>query len=155
MKANIPQKKIDSIRVDTGVRKITVNDEGETISLNCADQSFPVRYFNMVDEFQSHQEIFQKEEDDLIKECEEKQLSEYERMRKIAAFNLKIHEFFKERVEALFGVDACRKVFGDIVPTVDMYMDFISQLAPYFEKYGKERQKKLMQKYSPKRKGNV
>lgn len=155
MKANIPQKKIDSIRVDTGVRKITVNDEGETISLNFADQSFPVRYFNMVDEFQSQQEIFQKEEDDLIKECEENQLSEYERMRKTAAFNLKIHEFFKERVEALFGADACRKVFGDIVPSVDMYMDFISQLAPYFEKYGKERQKKLMQKYNPKRKGNV
>ncbi len=155
MKANVPQKKIDSIRVDTGVRKITVNDEGETISLNFADQSFPVRYFNMVDEFQSQQEIFQKEEDDLIKECEENQLSEYERMRKTAAFNLKIHEFFKERVEALFGADACRKVFGDIVPSVDMYMDFISQLAPYFEKYGKERQKKLMQKYNPKRKGNV
>lgn len=155
MKANVPQKKIDSIRVDTGVRKITVNDEGETISLNFADQSFPVRYFNMVDEFQSQQEIFQKEEDDLIKECEENQLSEYERMRKTAAFNLKIHEFFKERVEALFGTDACRKVFGDIVPSVDMYMDFISQLAPYFEKYGKERQKKLMQKYNPKRKGNV
>lgn len=155
MKANVPQKKVDSIRVDTGVRKITVNDEGETISLNFADQSFPVRYFNMVDEFQSQQEIFQKEEDDLIKECEENQLSEYERMRKTAAFNLKIHEFFKERVEALFGADACRKVFGDIVPSVDMYMDFISQLAPYFEKYGKERQKKLMQKYNPKRKGNV
>lgn len=155
MKANVPQKKIDSIRVDTGVRKITVNDEGETISLNFTDQSFPVRYFNMVDEFQSQQEIFQKEEDDLIKECEENQLSEYERMRKTAAFNLKIHEFFKERVEALFGADACRKVFGDIVPSVDMYMDFISQLAPYFEKYGKERQKKLMQKYNPKRKGNV
>ena len=155
MKANVPQKKVDSIRVDTGVRKITVNDEGETISLNFADQSFPVRYFNMVDEFQSQQEIFQKEEDDLVKECEENQLSEYERMRKTAAFNLKIHEFFKERVEALFGADACRKVFGDIVPSVDMYMDFISQLAPYFEKYGKERQKKLMQKYNPKRKGNV
>ena len=155
MKANVPQKKIDSIRVDTGVRKITVNDEGETISLNFADQSFPVRYFNMVDEFQSQQEIFQKEEDDLVKECEENQLSEYERMRKTAALNLKIHEFFKERVEALFGADACRKVFGDIVPSVDMYMDFISQLAPYFGKYGKERQKKLMQKYNPKRKGNV
>lgn len=155
MKANVPPKKIDSIRVDTGVRKITVNDEGETISLNFADQSFPVRYFNMVDEFQSQQEIFQKEEDDLIKECEENQLSDYERMRKIAAFNLKIHEFFKDRVEGLFGADTCRKVFGDIVPSADMYMDFIGQLAPYFEKYGKERQKKLMQKYSPKRKGNV
>lgn len=155
MNANVPPKKLDSIRVDTGIKKIEVNDEGETISLNFADQSFPVRYFAMVDEFQKQQEVFQKEEDELVKECEENQLSEYEKLRKVAVFNLKVHEFFKERIEALFGADVCRKVFGDIVPSVDMYMDFISQLAPYFEKYGKERQKKLMQKYNPKRKGNV
>ena len=155
MKANAPQKKVDSIQVDTGVRKITVNDDGETISLNFADQSFPVRFFAMVDEFQSQQEIFQQEEDALVKECKENQLSEYEQMRKIAAFNLKIHEFFKDRIEGLFGADTCRKVFGDIVPSVDMYMDFISQLAPFFQKYGKERQKKLAQKYNLARKGNV
>ncbi len=53
------------------------------------------------------------------------------------------------------GEGTCRKVFGDIVPSVDLYVDFINQLAPYFEKYGKERQKKLMQKYNPNRRGNV
>ena len=63
--------------------------------------------------------------------------------------------FFKERVDGLLGEGTCRKVFGDIVPSVDLYVDFINQLAPYFEKYGKERQKKLMQKYNPNRRGNV
>lgn len=155
MKANAPQKKLDSIRVDTGVKKIEVNDEGETISLNFADQSFPARYFAMVDEFETQQQVFAKEAESLDQECEEHQLSDYERSRKVAAFNLKVHEFFKERVDGLFGTDTCRKVFGEIVPSVELYVDFISQLAPYFEKYGKERQKKLMQKYSPKRKGNV
>ena len=155
MKANVPKKKIDSIRVDTGVKKIEVNDEGETISLNFADQSFPVRYFAMVDEFEAQQQVFQQEAEALDRECEEQQLSDYECSRKAAAFNLKVHEFCKERVDGLFGEGTCRKVFGDIVPSADLYVDFISQLAPYFEKYDKERQKKLMQKYSPKRKGNV
>ena len=155
MKANVPQKKIDSIRVDTGVKKIEVNDERETISLNFADQSFPTRYFAMLDEFEAQQEVFQKEAEALDREFEEKQLSDYDRSRKTAEFNLKVHQFFKERVEGLFGEGTCRKVFGDIVPSVDLYVDFINQLAPFFEKYGKERQKKLMKKYSPKRKGNV
>lgn len=155
MRANVSGKKIDSIRVDTGVKKIEVNDEGETISLNFADQSFPARYFAMVDEFEASQSTFQKEAQELDKECEQNQLSDYERSRKVAAFNLKVHQFFKDRVDGLFGEGTCRKVFGDIVPSVDLYVDFINQLAPYFEKYSKERQKKLMQKYNPKRKGNV
>ena len=145
MKVNTPQKKLDSIRVDTGIKKIEVNDEGETISLNFSDQSFPARYFAMIDEFETQQEIFQKEAEMLDQEYEEKQLSDHERFRKVADFNLKVHEFFKDRVDGLFGD----------VPSMDLYVDFISQLAPYFEKYGKERQKKLMQKYNPKRRGNV
>ncbi len=60
MKANVPKKKMDSIRVDTGVKKIEVNDQGDTISLNFADQSFPARYFAMVDEFEAQQEVFQR-----------------------------------------------------------------------------------------------
>ena len=155
MKVNTPQKKLDSIRVDTGIKKIEVNDEGETISLNFSDQSFPARYFAMIDEFETQQEIFQKEAEMLDQEYEEKQLSDHERFRKVADFNLKVHEFFKDRVDGLFGDGTCRKVFGDIVPSMDLYVDFISQLAPYFEKYGNESQKKLMQKYIPKRRGNV
>lgn len=155
MRANVSGKKIDSIRVDTGVKKIEVNDEGETISLNFADQSFPARYFAMVDEFKARQEAFEKEAAALDRAYEEQQLSEYERSRQVAVFSLKVHEFFKDRVDGLFGEGTCRKVFGDIVPSVDLYVDFINQLAPYFEKYSKERQKKLMQKYNPKRKGNV
>lgn len=92
---------MDSIRVDTGVKKIEVNDEGETISLNFADQSFPARYFAMVDEFEASQSTFQKEAQELDKECEQNQLSDYERSRKVAAFNLKVHAFFKERVDGL------------------------------------------------------
>lgn len=151
MKANAPQKKVDSIRVDTGVKRIEVNDDGETITLNFADQSFPARYFQMVDEFEAKSAEFQKQ----AQELDEKEMSEYEKQRAIADFNLEIHEFFKERIDGLFGPETCRKVFGDIVPAMDLYMDFLNQLAPFFQKYGKERQKKLAQKYNLARKGNV
>ena len=43
MNARLPEtaKKIDSIRIDTGAKRIEVNDEGEYITLNFADQSLP------------------------------------------------------------------------------------------------------------------
>ena len=49
MNARVPEKKIDSIRIDTGAKRIEVNDEGEYITLNFADQSLPTRFFAMAD----------------------------------------------------------------------------------------------------------
>ena len=57
-------------------------------------------------------------------------------------------------VDALFGPDTCRKVFGDIVPGIELFDDFFTQLMPYFEEYGKERAAKL-NKYNAARTGNV
>ena len=150
MKARVPAR--DSIRVNTGVKKIEVNDEGETITLNFADQSFAPRYFAMLDDFQEKSGEFEAE----AKALDE---AEYEtpmdRARAASAFSLKVHLSFKERIDQLFGADTCRKVFGDIVPAADLYMDFIEKLAPYFEKYGKERQSQLKKRYNAARKGNV
>ena len=40
------------IRVQSAVKKIEVNDNGEYISLNLGDSSFPERFFAMVDNIQ-------------------------------------------------------------------------------------------------------
>lgn len=48
MNARLPEKKIDSIRIDTGAKRIEVNDDGEYITLNFADQSLPTRFFAML-----------------------------------------------------------------------------------------------------------
>ena len=53
MNARLPEKKIDSIRIDTGAKRIEVNDEGEYITLNFADQSLSTRFFAMADDFQA------------------------------------------------------------------------------------------------------
>ena len=45
----------------------------------------------------------------------------------------------KDRVDALFGDEVCRKVFGDIVPSMAAFSDFFDQLAPFMEEYGRER----------------
>lgn len=150
MKSNV--KKADSIRVDTGAKRIEVNDDGEYITLNFADQSFPSRFYAMVDGFKIKQQEFQA----LAQEIDgDSTLAEDERMRKGLALNLEIHEYFKDQIDGLFGPDTCRKVFGDIVPHIDLYADFLEQLTPYFEKYAKDRQNRIKSKYSATRKGNA
>lgn len=152
MNAKTINKGMDSIRVDTGAKRIEVNDEGEYITLNFADQSLPTRFFAMADDFQAKEPEYRARAEALDANTE---LTEYERMRATAQLNLEFHTYFKEQIDALFGANTCRKVFGDIVPGVELYGDFLTQITPYFEKYGKERAEKLQTKYNPARKGNV
>ena len=150
MNAHVQTKK-DSIRVDTGVKYIEVNDEGECIALNFADQSFGTRFFNLIDDFQAKEAEFRIEAEEID---HDHTLSEMDRTRREVELNQKIHEYFKAQIDTLFGQDTCRKVFGDIVPAIDLYADFFEKIKPYMIKYGKERAKKAS-KYSAARRGNV
>ena len=135
------------IRVSTSVKKIEVNDQGEFITLNFSDNSFPDRFFAMLDSIQKRAEDVQAQES----EIREKGGGD---ARAAAALYRQFHEDIMGDVDALFGPDTCRKVFGDIVPGIELFDDFFTQLLPYFEEYGRERAEKLS-KYSAARTGNV
>ena len=135
------------IRVSTSVKKIEVNDQGEIITLNFSDNSFPDRFFAMLDSIQKRAEDVQAQES----EIREKGGGD---ARAAAALYRQFHEDIMGDVDALFGPDTCRKVFGDIVPGIELFDDFFTQLIPYFEEYGRERAEKLS-KYSAGRTGNV
>lgn len=153
MKANMKKKPaVDSIRVNTGAKRIEVNDDGEYITLNFGDQTFPTRYFAMLDDFQAREPEFTKQAQEIDKR---EYPSDIDKSRAIAAFNLEMHEYFRDKIDGLFGAETCRKVFGDIVPGIELYSDFLEQLAPFFDAYGKERSKKISSKYNAARKGNV
>ena len=116
------------IRVNTGVKRIEVNDAGEYIELNFADQSMAIRFYEV------------KKDNDNI--------------RKTIEINNDLHKYIMNEVDACFGPDTCRKVFGNIVPGADLFEDFFNQLLPYFEK-GAEERKAKMAKYNADRTGNV
>lgn len=139
------------IRVNTSVKRIEVNDNGDYIELNFSDNSFPDRFFNMLENVQKRQEEIQAQD----REIREKfGADEYAVLQHESALFRQMHEDIMKEVDGLFGADTCRKVFGDIVPGIELFDDFFTQLIPYFEEYGKERVAKLS-KYSADRTGNV
>ncbi len=142
---------VDSIRVNTGAKRIQVNDDGDCIVLNFADQSLPSRYFTLLEDLNTKRDAYIEK----AKEIDAAKADEMERFIAYAALNLEIHQYMREQVDGLFGADTCKKVFGDIVPSIDLYEDFFTQLSPYFEKYALERKAKLQEKYNPERTGNV
>lgn len=137
-------------RVNTSAKRIEVNDAGEYIVLNFGDQSFPKRVFDMMDRINALAEQASVKE----KEIREKNTEEEARLRALAEFNEELHRHMMQEVDGAFGPETCRKVFGDIVPGIDLFEDFFNQLMPYFKEYAKERAAK-MSKYSAGRTGNV
>ena len=57
-------------------------------------------------------------------------------------------------VDKLFGEGTCKKVFGDIAPGFDLFLDFFEQLTPYLQEFSRERTQ-CMSKYSADRIGNA
>jgi hypothetical protein len=56
-------------------------------------------------------------------------------------------------IDDMFGEDACKKIFGNIVPSGFAIAEFVEQLVPIFDNYTNTRQKKISGKYSRNRKG--
>lgn len=139
------------IRVNTGAKKIEVNDNGDYIVLNFSDSSFVDRFFAMYDRIKNRA-------DEAVPQAEEidakYQASSEEHTRAAAALYRKLHEDIMEDVDGFFGPGTCKKVFGDIVPGIELYDEFFRQLMPYFKEFGQERAQR-MSKYNAARTGNV
>lgn len=142
---------MDRIRVNNGNKKIEVNDSGDYIVLPFSDHSFPERFFATLDRVQAMAEEAEPQEAKIRGKYEEGSI---ELIRALTALDCEIHRKVSAEIDGLFGEGTCRKVFGDIVPGVELYDDFFTQLTPYFKQFGVERAQR-MSKYSPARRGNV
>lgn len=130
-----------SLRIDNGIRVIEVNDNGDTITLNLGDSEFQKKgseiYKTLSEEI--------KKLDNIAEETEE---------------NLEKIENFRKNVEnsidVWLGKDTCKKVFGDISPSLDLMAIFLGEIIPFFEEYNENREKRtqnVMNRYNPNRKG--
>lgn len=142
---------MDSIRIDSGAKRIEVNDNGDFIVLNFGDHNFPNKFFSLLDRVQT---TFNGAEEKMRNAQKAYADGSVDQMRVAAQMDLELHSEFAHEVDELFGPDTCKKVFGDIVPGIELIAEFFEALTPFFEDYGKKRAEKLS-KYSAKRTGNV
>lgn len=131
----------NKIRVNSGI-VVEVNDNGDTITVNAEDQGFIEKFFSLNENLEKITTEVQAEE--------LKKKSEREQLHRIID---KTKEIMAD-IDSLFGENACRKVFGDIIPNPYLIADFFEQLTPIAEQYMDKRQKIISAKYSNKRKGS-
>lgn len=135
---------MDKIRIARNVRRIEVNDDGEYIELDFNDQSLPHRFLAVFNDIGAKKREFDKR---IATDSDINLVSTVE-------LEYEVNIYFKSKIDELFGKDTCRKVYGDILPSIEMHIDFLSQLIPYFEEYAASRREK-MNKYNSGRGGSV
>ncbi|MDE7362763.1 MAG: hypothetical protein K2N38_12610 [Oscillospiraceae bacterium] len=133
---------MEKIRIQRNIKQIEVNDEGECIVLDFNDHSLPYKFLKMLNEIHAKQREF------------EEKLDAEGSLYSAVELEYEINLYFKAKIDELFGEGTCRKVYGDVLPSVEMHSDFLTQLTPYFEEYAKQRREK-MSRYTAERTGNV
>lgn len=141
------------IRVSTGVKRIEVNDDGDCITLSLNDNAFLDRFFSAYENVQKLAEESAAKET-AIREQYRDAADQDGQLRATLALYREAGASMWAEVDSLFGEGTCRKVFGGITPTLDLYIDFFSQLIPYLQEFAKEKTQR-MSKYSAARTGNV
>lgn len=131
---------MEKLRLVSYAKEIEVNDNGDTILLQVEDQAIPRKLKKLVKTLEAKA----KELDGLDDEAD---------IDIIEDKNYEMNLLAKAAIDDTFGVDTCKKVFGDIVPPIEKYIEFIEAISPYFEAYAKERAQKLT-KYSANRVGS-
>lgn len=147
---------MDSLRIDNGLKKIEVNDAGEYIEFSVTDNNFFKTFSDLLqwfEEQENRQEIKEMEEQRKNVVSENGEDINYTALNNVLDIREKISKEACEKIDAIFGVDTSRKIFGGIVPDMFLIADFFEKIAPFIEKYAKERNQTISKKYSKNRKG--
>lgn len=140
---------MEKIRIQRNVKRIEVNDNGDFITLDFDDLNLPYRYYEMLKKLEKDRVKFSAE---LAKKLKGKPSSIC--TEELVNAERELNIYFRDAVDEVFGEGTCRKVYGDILPSLEMHMQFFDLLRPYFEEEAKRRQER-MSKYSARRMGNA
>ena len=131
---------------------ITVNDAGETISLDISDLGLAEKLQNMLRALDELTETFEKESKRIESMPDAPGSTQYFSAKDEAQIQLTKDYFLKAReaLDIFLGAGACQKIFGD-KNFVGMFDELMIQLQPHFDKMGlalEEYKKRVAKKYA-------
>lgn len=149
---------MDKFRLDSGVKKIEVNDDGEYISINLSDSVFFDRFNNFIKWFNEKQVEAENRCNEISAKYEENSAEDegfnFEEFSDTTKLYKELCENTCAELEKLFGDGCVRKVFPDVeLPGFELIISFLDAITPLLQKYAKERNEKINTRYNRNRKG--
>lgn len=145
---------MDSLRINSNIKTIEVNDAGECISIPIGDTTFFERFGNIIKYFEQKKEEIDRQEKELSEKYEGKPEDDIDRVMDAVRYYSELCREVCVQLDKLFGEGCCRKVFAGIeAPGVELIVDFFEQITPLLQKYFNERNQQINAKYNRARKG--
>ena len=145
---------MDSLRVNSGIKNIEVNDNGDYISIPISDAGFYERFGALMKNFESKQAEIEQRAKELSEKHKDKQNDDVDMIVDSIQLYADLCRYTCTELDSLFGEGCCRKVFVGIQnPGVELIADFFEQITPLLNQYAQERNQKINLIYSRNRNG--
>lgn len=145
---------MDRLRVDSGIKNIEVNDNGDYISIPISDVTFYERFGALIKNFEQKQTEFEQKAAKLSEKHKDREEFDADAIVDATGFYAEVCRYTCSELDKLFGEGCCKKVFVGIEnPSEELIGDFFDQITPLLNQYAKERNQKIDLMYNRNRKG--
>lgn len=145
---------MDSLRIDNGIKKIEVNDNGEYIEIPISDAAFYERFGALMKNFEQKQVDIEQKAAALSENHKDKLSDDVDAIVDSIQLYSELCRYACAELDNLFGEGCYRKVFVGIQnPSIELIGDFFDKIAPLLNQYAKERNQRINLVYNRNRKG--
>lgn len=121
-----------SIRIDTGIKRILINDGPEFIEFSPSDVTFAEKFYQLMQRFELKKVEYQARAEKIDANTEIDSNGLAANLPDNIAMIRDVCEFMREQIDVLFGTGTSQKVFGAAL-AVDMFEQFFTGITPFIQ----------------------
>lgn len=150
---------MEEIKLSSGIKKIAIRDEdGElitVITVDTANADTAKKFAGVIDKLNNISENCEKESDEWKKNHGEINADDIDvdAALELNSIRVKYLNQIMESIDGLFGEDAMKQIYGDIVPDELAIVEFVEQVIPVMNKLFNKRFEQVQNRYNVRRRG--
>jgi hypothetical protein len=123
---------MENIRIDTGVKRVTINDGPEYLEFNPSDIIFAEKFYRLINEFENKKVEYLARAEEIDKNTEKDSNGIAKNIPEGLALMHEICNFTEERIDSLFGEGSSKKLFGEAL-SLNMFEQFFTGITPFIQ----------------------
>lgn len=124
---------VDSLRIETGVKRILINDDpNKFIEFDPDDIVFAEKFYELFHEFKTTEKDFMQRAEQLDANKEVDELGMLLNAGERIQLMKDLCQWAKDKIDYLFGEGTSQMIFGDVVK-LDPIIQFFNGVAPFFK----------------------
>ena len=133
---------MDSIRIDSGVKRIAVNsDETLVIEFNPEDIVFVEKFYGLIKQFEAKEAEFRQRAEEIGANEGVDELGIPVNTVESIRLALELCDYLRGQIDAVFGAGTSQKAFGE-ARTLNMFEQFFEGITPFIQGARKEKMEK-------------